>query len=368
MLLCKQVEKGVPLSAYQGDWLDDTDEEPNEQELEAHCLYMTKIQEVSTAESGPTFDAEPLEKVHTDNEYNVFDNDQEHNDQPKNMNDIPLMEMIDSNTTLDSLDVCDNDFKDDQNANDQEDERVALAESNDIRNRCRSALYNQEIELEKYKKYKDSQIEKEELEQKNVELVHPSSLEHIRYDRLRKEMEQLQEDFKIREDKDINKVIALENQIKPTFANPKYLKKAQSEKPCLYTVPLDKDDLANIFAPDSAETIILEQESRSRLNKDKVKAYDYSNQNSLYEFFLRDICACKNLLIPLAKKTKENVYAFESALKKEMFEDSDSMANIDEYSEMACKYMEKITECECLENELFKQKENVSKEVYIELL
>ncbi|GJR61530.1 hypothetical protein Tco_1503692 [Tanacetum coccineum] len=163
-----QAEKGVPLSAYQGDWLDDTDEELNEQELEAHCLYMTKIQEVSTTESGPTFDAEPLEKVHTDNEYNVFDNDQEHTDQPKNMNDTPLMEMIDSNTTPDSLDVCDNDFKDDQNANDQEDERCksALAESNDIRDRCRSALYNQEIELEKYKKYKDSQIEKEELERK----------------------------------------------------------------------------------------------------------------------------------------------------------------------------------------------------------
>ncbi|GJX84976.1 gag-pol polyprotein [Tanacetum coccineum] len=45
-----------------------------------------------------------------------------------------------------------------------------------------------------------------------------------------------------------------------------------------------------------------------------------------------------------------------------------SMADIDEYSEMACKYMEKIKECECLENELSKQKENVSKEVYIELL
>ncbi|GJZ84057.1 hypothetical protein Tco_0649230 [Tanacetum coccineum] len=110
-----------------GDWLDDTDEEPNEQELEAHCLYMAKIQEVSTAESGPTFDAEPLEKVHTNNEYNVFENDQEHTDQPKNINDTPLMETIDSNTIPDSLDVCDNDFKDDQNANDQEDERVALA-------------------------------------------------------------------------------------------------------------------------------------------------------------------------------------------------------------------------------------------------
>ncbi|GKG19597.1 copia protein [Tanacetum coccineum] len=39
MMLCKQKEKGVPLSAYQGDWLDDTDEEPDKQELEAHYMY-----------------------------------------------------------------------------------------------------------------------------------------------------------------------------------------------------------------------------------------------------------------------------------------------------------------------------------------
>ncbi|GJZ92268.1 hypothetical protein Tco_0664333, partial [Tanacetum coccineum] len=45
----------------QGDWLDDTDEEPDEQELEAYYMYMAKIQEVLTTESGPTFDVEPLE-------------------------------------------------------------------------------------------------------------------------------------------------------------------------------------------------------------------------------------------------------------------------------------------------------------------
>ncbi|GJR40640.1 hypothetical protein Tco_1216324, partial [Tanacetum coccineum] len=120
-----QAEKGVPLSAEQGDWLDDTDEEPDEQELEAHYLFIAKIQEVLIVESGPTFDTKPLEKV-------------------------------DSNTTPDSSDVCINDFEDDQ-----EDER-----SNDIHDRCKSALHNQDIELEKYKKYKDCQIEKEELERK----------------------------------------------------------------------------------------------------------------------------------------------------------------------------------------------------------
>ncbi|GKC17336.1 retrovirus-related pol polyprotein from transposon TNT 1-94 [Tanacetum coccineum] len=43
MLLCKQVEKGVPLQAEQAEWLEDTDEEIDEQELEARYSYMAKI-------------------------------------------------------------------------------------------------------------------------------------------------------------------------------------------------------------------------------------------------------------------------------------------------------------------------------------
>ncbi|GJU38089.1 retrovirus-related pol polyprotein from transposon TNT 1-94 [Tanacetum coccineum] len=51
MLLCKQAEKGVQLQAEQSDWLADTDEEIDEQELEAHYSYMAKIQEVPTTDS-----------------------------------------------------------------------------------------------------------------------------------------------------------------------------------------------------------------------------------------------------------------------------------------------------------------------------
>ncbi|GJW96143.1 hypothetical protein Tco_0177951 [Tanacetum coccineum] len=61
MLLCKQAEKGVPLQAEQADWLEDTDEEIDKQELEAHYSFMAKIQEVLHTESGS--DAEPLEKA-----------------------------------------------------------------------------------------------------------------------------------------------------------------------------------------------------------------------------------------------------------------------------------------------------------------
>nr|GEY11100.1 hypothetical protein [Tanacetum cinerariifolium] len=52
-------EQGVLLQAEQYDWLADTDEEVDEQELEAHYSYMAKIQEVLTVDSGT--DSEPLE-------------------------------------------------------------------------------------------------------------------------------------------------------------------------------------------------------------------------------------------------------------------------------------------------------------------
>nr|GFC58974.1 hypothetical protein [Tanacetum cinerariifolium] len=65
MLLCKQEEVGIQLNAKQADWRDDTDDdELEDQELEAHYMYMTQLQEVSpdAADSGLIFDDEPLQK------------------------------------------------------------------------------------------------------------------------------------------------------------------------------------------------------------------------------------------------------------------------------------------------------------------
>ncbi|GJV06548.1 retrovirus-related pol polyprotein from transposon TNT 1-94 [Tanacetum coccineum] len=57
----KESEKGVTLQAEQADWLENTDEGIDEQELEAHYSYMAKIQEVPTVDSET--DTEPLEKT-----------------------------------------------------------------------------------------------------------------------------------------------------------------------------------------------------------------------------------------------------------------------------------------------------------------
>nr|GEX77814.1 hypothetical protein [Tanacetum cinerariifolium] len=71
----------------------DTDEEVDEQELEAHYSYMAKIQEVHTADSGT--DSEPVE-------------------QGKRM-------------IVMSADMCEDDIQNEQNDVESDDERVALA-------------------------------------------------------------------------------------------------------------------------------------------------------------------------------------------------------------------------------------------------
>ncbi|GJV53430.1 hypothetical protein Tco_1449171 [Tanacetum coccineum] len=300
-------------------------------------------------------------------EYNVFAVETQHTEQHEFHNDISLMEKVDSNTTPDASDMCNNEFKDNQNDYDHEDERVMLANliailkldsdenkkiqkklrkandaltyelnecksalvvSNDIRDRCRSALHQKEVELEKYTNYKIVNLKKKR--SNYVQTIHmlapnPSSYYNGR----------------------------------AIFVNPNYLKKAQSEKPCLYNVSFDKDDLANIFVPNSEETLLLEKD---------------------------------NLLMPLAEKTRVNASEFKKVRNQEMFEDlqyvqslekeldvlqSDKNEFSNEYDPLLQEYiskditcailcsladilkfnvytLKKIEECECLVNELSK--------------
>ncbi|GJU01638.1 hypothetical protein Tco_1111976, partial [Tanacetum coccineum] len=86
----------------QSDWLADTDEEIDEQELEAHYSYMAKFQEVPNADSGT--DSEPLEQVQYDTDDNVFANDIQHFDQSESISNTCAVETDDSNVTPDSPD------------------------------------------------------------------------------------------------------------------------------------------------------------------------------------------------------------------------------------------------------------------------
>ncbi|GJX10099.1 hypothetical protein Tco_0199958 [Tanacetum coccineum] len=124
-------EAGFQLNAEQANWKDDTDDEPGDQELEAHYMYMAQIQEVTPAaadNSGPIFDTAPLQKVqHDDDNYNVFANDKEHPEQPESVNNTYLEEQGDTNIIVDSLDMSTNGETVDQDDDDLAKERDLLA-------------------------------------------------------------------------------------------------------------------------------------------------------------------------------------------------------------------------------------------------
>nr|GEV03197.1 retrovirus-related Pol polyprotein from transposon TNT 1-94 [Tanacetum cinerariifolium] len=208
MLLCKQAEKGVPLQAEQYDWLSDTDEEIDEQELEAHYSYTTKIQEVPTADT--CTDSEPLEQLQNNTGCNVFSNDLQHSKQSESISNTCIVETDDSNVIPDSPDMCDDVIQNDQNGVESDDERVALVnsiaklkldvdenkkiqkqlkkanttlaqelkdcktilaktsktlrESNSVRDNCLVALQNKQTEFEKYKAFNDCTVDYDKLE------------------------------------------------------------------------------------------------------------------------------------------------------------------------------------------------------------
>nr|GEV68635.1 hypothetical protein [Tanacetum cinerariifolium] len=103
MLLYKQEEAGIQLNAKRADWRDDTDDD----ELEAHYMYMAQLQEVSpdVADSGPIFDDEPLQKVSNDDHYNVFAIENAHPEQSKSVHDTYPIEQDAHAVIINSLDM-----------------------------------------------------------------------------------------------------------------------------------------------------------------------------------------------------------------------------------------------------------------------
>nr|GFA54568.1 hypothetical protein [Tanacetum cinerariifolium] len=115
--------------------------------------------------------------------------------------------------------------------------------------------------------------------------------------------------YKTREDKELKKVIELENKVKvldnivyetgqsvqmmnmlnnkcrTSFEKPEILKKAKRANPRLYDIGCYNDSLALMLAPESDEVIRLEKESRSKLS-DLIRPYDYTKLNNLYDLFV----------------------------------------------------------------------------------
>nr|GEY09010.1 hypothetical protein [Tanacetum cinerariifolium] len=99
---------------------DDTDDESKDQELEAHYMYMAQIQEVSpdAADSGSIFDTEPVQKVPNNDNYNVFAIECEHPEQSQSVHDTYPIEQDEHNVIIDSLDMSYDREQIDQNDDD----------------------------------------------------------------------------------------------------------------------------------------------------------------------------------------------------------------------------------------------------------
>nr|GEV22892.1 retrotransposon protein, putative, unclassified [Tanacetum cinerariifolium] len=167
--------------------------------------------------------------------------------------------------------------------------------------------------------------------------------------------------YKSREDKEIDKVIALENKVKvldnivyktgqsvqtmnmlnrnckTSFAKPVFLKKTQRVNPRLYDIGCYNDNLALMLAPESDEVIHLEKESRSKLS-DLIRPFDYEKLNNLYDLF-----------VPQREKS-EYYYADHMNAILGVY------AELDEVTNLQCDYLEMLEKCECLEKELSKSK------------
>nr|GEW47304.1 hypothetical protein [Tanacetum cinerariifolium] len=181
MLLCKQEEAGIQLNAEQADWRDDTDDESKDQELEAHYMYMAKLQEVTldaAKNSGPIFDTEPLEKVSNNDNYNVFAIESEHPEQSKSVHDTYLIEQDKHNVIINLLNMSYDSEQIDQNDanNDLANERELLAslieklkcEIDDSKNRNKFLETSNKVLVEKLKgEIEDFKTKNKSLESSN---------------------------------------------------------------------------------------------------------------------------------------------------------------------------------------------------------
>nr|GFA13370.1 hypothetical protein [Tanacetum cinerariifolium] len=151
----------------------------------------------------------------------------------------------------------------------------SLRESISIRDSFLVALQPKQTEFEKYKAFNDRTIDYDKFEHKlNEALCQLAQKGTVIREGLVKQKTKVITDLKLREEHDIEKMLSMEKQLtflnevvykrsqsiqtihmmapnvstyngRPTFANPRYLKQAQSEIPYLYAFPYDQNTHAN---------------------------------------------------------------------------------------------------------------------------
>nr|GEY64539.1 hypothetical protein [Tanacetum cinerariifolium] len=248
-----------------------------------------------------------MQKVSNDDHYNVFALESVHPEQSKYMHDTYPIEQDAQNVIIDSLDMNYDREEIDQNDDDNDlaKERELLAslieklkcEIDESKNRNKFLETSNKMELEcakvrgdllsykmdyhkSYTKYTDTI---NALNQTISKMKDKLSAHQETISILSQQKEAQIKLYKTREDKELEKVIELENKVKvldnivyktgqsvqtmnmlnnkcrTSFAKPKFLKKAQRANPRLYCIGCYNDNLALMLAPDSDEVIRLEK-------------------------------------------------------------------------------------------------------------
>nr|GEU96285.1 integrase, catalytic region, zinc finger, CCHC-type, peptidase aspartic, catalytic [Tanacetum cinerariifolium] len=255
---------GARETVEQADWRDDTDDdELEDQELEAHYMYMAQLQKVSpdTADSGPIFDDEPLQKVLVEKLKGEIEDFKNKNKSLESSNNY----FKEANNRLSEINnLLYTDYKKSE---------AELA-------RCNSMEYASQMEIEcakvrgdflSYKMEYQKSCTKStqtinDLNQTISEMKDKLSVHQENISILSQQKETQIKLYKTREDKELDKVIALENKIKvldnivyktgqsvqtmnmlnnkcrTSFAKPEFLNKAQRANPRLY----DIDEVTNL--------------------------------------------------------------------------------------------------------------------------
>nr|GEU80066.1 retrotransposon protein, putative, unclassified [Tanacetum cinerariifolium] len=323
MLLCKQAEKGILLQAEQYDWLEDTDEEIDEQELEAHYSYVEKIQEVPTADT--CTDSEPLEHVQNNVGYNVFANELQHSEQSESISNtqsdderVVLANLI-ANLILD-VDENKKIQKQLKKANTTLAQELkecktilvktskTLGESNSVWDSCLVALQNKQTEFKKYKAFNDRTVDYDKLKQ----IVDNAWIKHSK------------DQFRAPTAQDMEILIQ-------TCLIPLALK-TQNDS-FIFVHELKQEMHADLKYVESLEKEIDELES------DKA---EFSN---MYDMILQE-CVFNDVMCSYLL----------------------SLSDLDTLAELQCLYLHKVKECDCLAQKLSKQTESINKEVHTELL
>nr|GFB45031.1 hypothetical protein [Tanacetum cinerariifolium] len=199
---------GARETVEQADWKDDTDDESDDQEVEAHYMYMAKLQQVSqdVDDYRTIFDKEPEQKIDQNNEDVDLAKEQMKNKLSAHQDTISILKQ-------------------------QKDTQIKL-----------------------YKSQEDKELEKViDLENK------VKVLDNIVY----------------KTDQTVQTMNMLNNKFRTSFVKPEYLKKAKQANPRLYDIGCYNDNLALMLSPESDEVIRLEKESRSKLS-DLIRPFDYA--------------------------------------------------------------------------------------------